>query len=87
MGKQVGRHLRDGEQRDDQHDSHDAQAGHNSQGDEHHQQVFKPLYRYPLRAGKLAVEGHVNNGATEEDEKQVAKSSQKYWERRREAEK
>ena len=68
VGEEVGRHLRDGEQRDDQHDAHHAQAGHDGQGDEQHQGVFEEGDGQSLRAGELAVERDADDGAQIEPE-------------------
>ncbi len=66
--KQVRRHLRDGEQGYDQHNAHHAQAGNDSQCDEHHQHILERLHRDSLRTRKFPVEGNVNNRAQVEDE-------------------
>ena len=61
MREQVGGHLRNGEQRNDQHDAHHAQACHDGKRNEHHQCIFEYLHRNALRAGKLPVESHVDD--------------------------
>ena len=68
--EQVGGHLRNGEQRNDQHDAHHAQACHDGQRNEHHQYIFEYLHRNTLRAGKLPVEGYVDDGMEIQREKQ-----------------
>ena len=70
MREQVGGHLRNGEQRNDQHDAHHAQACHDGQRNEHHQYIFEYLHRNTLRAGKLPVEGYVDDGMEIQREKQ-----------------
>ena len=44
MRKQIRRHLRDGEQGNNQHDAYHAQACNNGQCNEHHQYIFEYLY-------------------------------------------
>ena len=44
MCKQIRRHLRDGEQGNNQHDAYHTQACNNGQRNEHHQYIFEYLY-------------------------------------------
>ena len=64
----IGRHLRDGQQGDDQHDAHHAQAGHNGQCDEGHHQIFHHGDRKTLRTGKFSVESNGNERTEKECE-------------------
>ena len=68
VGEQVGGHLRKGEQGDGQHDAYHAQAGHDGEGDEHHQYILEEGDRHPLRTGELTVEGDGHDGAQEQGE-------------------
>lgn len=69
VSEQVGGHLRNGEQRDCQHDAYHPQARYDGEGDEHHQQVFEPLHGNLLRAGELAIEGDADDGTDKKAEK------------------
>ena len=71
LREQVGCHLGNGKQRDDQHDAHHAEAGHDGQGDEHHQEIFEQGNGNALGTGKVAVEGDADDGAQEEQEKKA----------------
>lgn len=68
VGEQVGGHLRKGEQGNGQHNTYHAQAGHDGEGDEHHQSILEKGDRHVLRAGELTVEGNGHDGAQEQGE-------------------
>lgn len=71
VSEQVGDHLRDGEQRDGQHDTYHTKAGNDGQRNKHHQQIFEYLYRDLLRTGKLPVESDIYDWTDEQIENPV----------------
>ena len=69
MRKEVGGHLGEGEQWNDQYDANHPQARNNGQGDEHHEDVFEKSHGYSLGTGVFSIEGNVDDGREETSEK------------------
>ena len=61
MGEEIGSHLRESEQGNDEHNAYHPQASHDGEGDEHHQYIFEKHDGNTLRTGILPVESDVDN--------------------------
>ncbi len=69
-GKEVGRHLWNGNERHQQHDSYQTDTEHDGYGNEKHHRVLDEPRRQAARFGKLRVERHGHDAVVVCQEKQ-----------------
>lgn len=67
VSQQVGRHLRNGQQADGQHDAYQSQYRDDGKGDDHHHSVFYQIDGQVLGVGKDAVKSYAEDLSVEEN--------------------